>query len=364
MEKQASNTFVGGLITDRHPLASQNTELIDAQNIDLLAVGEGYQMILQKREGNESVPNGGLPTGYVPLAVKEFNNIAYILSVAPDGDGEIGTFPSPNYDDFKYTQGTPTSSGITLSAPIWDPAADSASYAFTITPDHTHVVEIDGHIITPGADTDFALFTIANTGAETDTYYVTLTGYDIPNILIYAGSVEYNPAAGVTIGPGSSNDITLFVDVPFNAEPTTEHAVTATIVSQNGSVSSTKTFTCAYKTTVALQMRRSATINQWWTITDPNPWAIASADTVSVAGGIIAYEWRSNVAGEHITFTIVDKTPNTTWLNFYMGGVPANVFAASVTDNTDPLVTPHGHLRIVGAHTALTREVALTQEAP
>src|ERR1035437_3839946 len=52
MDKQAENSFVGGLNTDRHPLTSQSTELINARNIDLIAIGEGYQLILQKREGN------------------------------------------------------------------------------------------------------------------------------------------------------------------------------------------------------------------------------------------------------------------------------------------------------------------------
>lgn len=280
MEKRAENTFVAGLNTDRHPLTSQKTELIDAQNIDLIAIGEGYQLILQKREGNielvllppvwnklytylkdEYVTSGGmtyksltdgnknklppdiinwevqatltvsagLRPGYIPLAIKEFNNIAYIISVDPtayNADpnnaltvGEIGTFPSPDYTKFIYEVGPPIVGGAAVEDPsfwIWDPRIDPPSYEFTIIP----IVGSGTDEAISGGTTSYTLlfagFTLTNTGAAFDSYQLSTdtTGGE----QIFVNGILFNPLLDlIPLTPGGSAIITFRHPSPFTA---------------------------------------------------------------------------------------------------------------------------------------------------
>ena len=238
MDKQAENTFIGGLNTDRHPLTSQANELTNARNIDLIAIGEGYQLILQKREGNQELfflpsawnalskyltneyvtelnttykslvdnnigidpathPNSwqpqatvlvpaGLRPGFIPLAVKEFNEVAYIISVQPSsGVGEIGTFPSPDYTQFIYVEGSLLVGAAEVDPDHshwkWDPRSNPPDYEFVIGPfassgtDEVVQSETDVFMSVPLVD---AGFTISNTGILPDSYTLTR---NIPN---------------------------------------------------------------------------------------------------------------------------------------------------------------------------------------
>ena len=109
MSKQiAKNTFTGGLQMDMHPLSSQNTVLTNALNATLVTI-DGDEMILQNDMGNLKVDSGlrdeynkpiyvGLTPGFIPIGVNTLNGIAYIVSYNPNTfEGEIGTFPSPDY---------------------------------------------------------------------------------------------------------------------------------------------------------------------------------------------------------------------------------------------------------------------------
>jgi hypothetical protein len=237
MEKRASNTFVAGLNSDRHPLTAQNTELIEARNVDLIAVGEGYQLILQKREGNlevliippayeatkvyyigeyvlsnnlaykslqdlqsghapavspafwealttNTVP-AGLKEGFIPLAVKEFNNIAYIVSVKPNADptkagiGELGTFPSPDYDLFKYEEGAIQLASAAISAGVYDANAVPSQYGYTFAyagpvPEGTPW-PIDINTSDSDPTIGSSIFVITHTGYMPDTYTFDVT---------------------------------------------------------------------------------------------------------------------------------------------------------------------------------------------
>lgn len=130
MKKVAANTFAKGLITDLNPLTTPPDVLIEARNIDFITT-EGDQIILQKRMGNdpelwiegENQTIVTLTPGYIPLMVKELNNVAYIISYKDDAGvitGEIGTFPSPDYDKFEYTEGGTVPDVVATITSVWD----------------------------------------------------------------------------------------------------------------------------------------------------------------------------------------------------------------------------------------------------
>ena len=95
----ANNTFEDGLIVDMNPMALPATALSDSINMEFVTT-EGDQYVLQNMKGSKYV--GMLPEGYEPLAVKEYQNIAYIVAgrFEEDGtfvDGMVGTYPSPDW---------------------------------------------------------------------------------------------------------------------------------------------------------------------------------------------------------------------------------------------------------------------------
>jgi len=110
MKQQAQNTFTDGLIMDYHPLSCKNTVLTDALNATIITT-RGNEMVLQNDLGNEKIVNEftdcsegtelkavQLKDGYVPIGIKEHHGVLYIVSY--NGEcGEIGTYPSPNYDE-------------------------------------------------------------------------------------------------------------------------------------------------------------------------------------------------------------------------------------------------------------------------
>jgi len=103
---QGTNTFNGGLNTDLHPLVVQNNQYVDALNAEIMTVGEN-QYVMKNIPGNETGNGKGfsLTDGFIPLAVKTFNNVAYIISgkFGDDGTfelGEVGTYPSPVWDAY------------------------------------------------------------------------------------------------------------------------------------------------------------------------------------------------------------------------------------------------------------------------
>ncbi|MCK5788273.1 MAG: hypothetical protein KAH32_04715 [Chlamydiia bacterium] len=103
-----SNSFNGGLNTDGHPLVVKNSEMTDALNAEIMTVGEG-QYILKNIPGNvldvETGKGFKLTEGFIPLAVKNYNNISYIISGKFDDNGEfllgeLGTYPSPEWAEY------------------------------------------------------------------------------------------------------------------------------------------------------------------------------------------------------------------------------------------------------------------------
>lgn len=95
-KQQQSNTFTGGLNTDLHPLTTPNNILTDCVNGTILTQN-GNEYMLQNDSGNIELKGFKLPPGYVPIGLKEYNGILYIVSYNPiTKRTEIGSYPSPD----------------------------------------------------------------------------------------------------------------------------------------------------------------------------------------------------------------------------------------------------------------------------
>lgn len=117
----ATNTFQNGLVTDSHPLAVSNDALTNCLNGTLITYN-GNELILQNDVGNSKIiykDNNNveqevqLSKGFIPIGMKSFGNIIYIFSHNPTTlEGEIGTFPSPDYENYQTVDDTTQSYGI------------------------------------------------------------------------------------------------------------------------------------------------------------------------------------------------------------------------------------------------------------
>lgn len=106
MDKVVQNTFTKGLTLDESPFITPDSTLKNCLNGTILTF-EGNEYILQNDLGNGRIglkdKNGDiqyvqLKPNFVPLGVKEFGGILYIVSKNPiTGQEEIGSFPSPEY---------------------------------------------------------------------------------------------------------------------------------------------------------------------------------------------------------------------------------------------------------------------------
>lgn len=94
--KQAQiNTFTDGLNTDLHPLTTPNTMLTDCINGTIITYN-GNEYILQNDMGNYQLAKAQLPADYIPVGIKEYGNVIYIVSYNPiDKKCQIGSYPSP-----------------------------------------------------------------------------------------------------------------------------------------------------------------------------------------------------------------------------------------------------------------------------
>lgn len=100
MQNRSQNTFTE-LNTDSHKLNTRPNVMVDAINATLTTKGKN-QLILQNLDGNELISL--LNPGYQPLGVTVYKDIAYIISGLFDSagtfvNGEIGTYPSPDWNN-------------------------------------------------------------------------------------------------------------------------------------------------------------------------------------------------------------------------------------------------------------------------
>ena len=100
MKKITQNSFSKGLNMDLNPLTTPKDVLTDCLNGTVITYN-GDEFSLQTEMGNSKVVVDGqgenaLPAGFIPLGVKEFNNILYIVAHNPiTKESRIGSFPSP-----------------------------------------------------------------------------------------------------------------------------------------------------------------------------------------------------------------------------------------------------------------------------
>ena len=73
------NTFSEGLNMDLHPLTTPNTILTDCVNGTMVTYNDN-EFVLQNERGNSKIDNAELSPGFIPVAMKEYNGILYIVS--------------------------------------------------------------------------------------------------------------------------------------------------------------------------------------------------------------------------------------------------------------------------------------------
>lgn len=119
--KEASNTFTDGLIKDLNPINTPNTVLTDCLNGTLITY-DGNEYSLQNDRGNYALKYCKLKPNYIPVGIKEYGDILYIVSYNPLNEHtEIGSYPSPetihdadDLDDLEQTV-VSTLSGVVSS---------------------------------------------------------------------------------------------------------------------------------------------------------------------------------------------------------------------------------------------------------
>lgn len=123
MKKIVMNSFGKGLNMDLNPLTTPKDVLTDCLNGTVITYN-GDEFSLQTEMGNSKViingdsgtdPNA-LPEGFIPLGVKEFNNILYIVAHNPiTKESRVGSFPSPQR--YVPMQNNATENLVTRSIP-------------------------------------------------------------------------------------------------------------------------------------------------------------------------------------------------------------------------------------------------------
>lgn len=107
MSQEATNTFSEGLIMDLNPLTTPNNVLTNCLNGTFITFN-GNEFVLQNDMGNGRVETAYLPSGYVPVGIKEHGGIIYVASYNPiTNRSQIGSFPSPERNISSEELGTP-----------------------------------------------------------------------------------------------------------------------------------------------------------------------------------------------------------------------------------------------------------------
>lgn len=134
MRKESSNQFTEGLVCDLNPINTPNTVLTDALNATLITY-DGNEFSLQNDRGNYPLENCRLKPNYIPVGLKEYGDILYIVSYNPlDNHVEIGTYPSPS----NITTTKDTNSDLKIKSVIGE-IKGSAKYSKLIENCETHI---------------------------------------------------------------------------------------------------------------------------------------------------------------------------------------------------------------------------------
>lgn len=98
MKQETTNTFNKGLLMDLNPLMTPNNVLTNCLNGTYITFN-GNEIMLQNDMGNGKIERAKLPAGYIPIGIKEYGGIIYVVSYNPFTKvGQVGSFPSPEID--------------------------------------------------------------------------------------------------------------------------------------------------------------------------------------------------------------------------------------------------------------------------
>ena len=93
--QELSNVFQDGLIMDLNPINTPKSVLTDCLNGTYITYN-GNEFVLQNDMGNYKLKNCKLPTNFIPVGVKGYGDILYIVSYNPiTKETEIGSYPAP-----------------------------------------------------------------------------------------------------------------------------------------------------------------------------------------------------------------------------------------------------------------------------
>jgi len=123
MKKIVQNSFSKGMNMDLNPLSTPRDVLTDCLNGTIITYN-GDEFSLQTDMGNSVVlvpgddtenPNS-LPHGFIPLGMKEFNNILYIVAHNPlTKESRVGSIPAPQRYQPMYNEETENMISKTIS---------------------------------------------------------------------------------------------------------------------------------------------------------------------------------------------------------------------------------------------------------
>jgi len=93
--QEINSVFSDGLMTDLNPINTPKSVLTDCLNGTLVTYN-GNEFILQNDMGNYKLENCKLPTNFIPVGIKGYADILYIVSYNPiSKEVEIGSYPAP-----------------------------------------------------------------------------------------------------------------------------------------------------------------------------------------------------------------------------------------------------------------------------
>ena len=142
--EQTVNTFNDGMITDLNPLSTPNNVLTSCLNGTFITY-DGNEFVLQNDMGNGKVETAYLPSGYVPVGMKEYGGIIYVASHNPiSGKSQIGSFPSPERNLSDTELGAPTKTIQINSSHQYDKLELFESQEQKIRPGDKFAISISG----------------------------------------------------------------------------------------------------------------------------------------------------------------------------------------------------------------------------
>lgn len=93
--QEIASTFGDGLMMDLNPINAPKSVLTDCLNGTYITYN-GNEFVLQNDMGNYKLKNCKLPTNFIPVGVKGYGDILYIVSYNPiTNETEIGSYPAP-----------------------------------------------------------------------------------------------------------------------------------------------------------------------------------------------------------------------------------------------------------------------------